>query len=150
MIFFFCIKDNVLDELRTYDNGDHSDYMPYLRSSMDRRSMSWWPGSFTAQEAFDVSFLFWGEWGTFLSLIHTHYDVFRSFRDDFLTSNAFLFVTQKSGATILTNGYVHDYAPWSEFFLNFFFSQIYCKLFSYPLWADRSVQKSRVKMKIFL
>ncbi|XP_027843967.2 CD109 antigen-like isoform X1 [Aphis gossypii] len=47
--------DNVLDELRTYDNGEHSNYMPYLRDSLDRRSMFWWPGSYTAHQAFDKS-----------------------------------------------------------------------------------------------
>ncbi|XP_015369821.1 PREDICTED: CD109 antigen-like isoform X2 [Diuraphis noxia] len=47
--------DNVLDELRTYDNGEHSNYMPYLRESLDRRSMFWWPGSYTAHQAFDKS-----------------------------------------------------------------------------------------------
>lgn len=51
-------QDNVLDELRTYDSGENSNYMPYLRNSVDRRSMFWWPGSFTAQEAFDVNALF--------------------------------------------------------------------------------------------
>lgn len=52
---FLVLQDNVLDELRTYDNGEHSSYMPYLRNSIDRRSTAWWPGSFTAHEAFDVS-----------------------------------------------------------------------------------------------
>uniref|UniRef100_A0A2H8TEP0 TEP1-F n=1 Tax=Melanaphis sacchari TaxID=742174 RepID=A0A2H8TEP0_9HEMI len=47
--------DNVLDELRTYDNGEHSNYMPYLKDSLDRRSMFWWPGSYTANQAFDKS-----------------------------------------------------------------------------------------------
>jgi CD109 antigen len=47
--------DNVLDELRTYDNGKHSHYTPYLRESLDRRSMFWWPGSYTAHQAFDKS-----------------------------------------------------------------------------------------------
>jgi len=56
----------VLDELRTYDNGEHSNYMPYLRESLDRRSMFWWPGSYTAHQAFDVSVI------TFLiSINHT-------------------------------------------------------------------------------
>ncbi|XP_050425560.1 CD109 antigen-like isoform X2 [Adelges cooleyi] len=66
--------NNVLDELRTYDNSESAKYLPYIKNWDDRRSMVWWPGSFTAQEAFD-----------------------------------------KSGATILTNGYVHDYAPWIYF-----------------------------------
>lgn len=44
-----------MDELRTYDNGENSKYLPYLKDTMDRRSMFWYPGSFTAQEAFDVS-----------------------------------------------------------------------------------------------
>ncbi|XP_050529257.1 CD109 antigen-like isoform X2 [Daktulosphaira vitifoliae] len=66
--------ENVLDELRSYDNSENAKYLPYLNNWSDRRSMVWWPGSFTAQEAFD-----------------------------------------KSGATVLTNGYVHDYSPWIYF-----------------------------------
>lgn len=59
-------QDNVLDELRTYDNGEHSNYMPYLRESLDRQSMFWWPGSYTAHQAFDVSVIFF-----FIPIDHT-------------------------------------------------------------------------------
>ncbi|VVC42395.1 Alpha-2-macroglobulin, thiol-ester bond-forming,Alpha-macroglobulin, receptor-binding,Alpha-2- [Cinara cedri] len=67
-------QNNILDELRTYDNSDDNNYMSFFRNSADRRSTFWSPGSFTTHEAFD-----------------------------------------KSGAIVLTNGYVHKYEPWIYF-----------------------------------
>nr|XP_018897644.1 PREDICTED: CD109 antigen-like isoform X2 [Bemisia tabaci] len=65
-------KDDVLNELRSYDrSNNHLDIAPIARR---KRSLAWWPGSFTAQEVFD-----------------------------------------KSGAIILTNGYVHERSPWIYF-----------------------------------
>lgn len=65
------IQDDVLDELRSYDNSDSNRLLPFIRGDRDRRALFRWPGSFTAQEAFD-----------------------------------------KSGALIMTNGYVHEHNPW--------------------------------------
>lgn len=69
-------KDDVLNELRSYDrSNNHLDIAPIARR---KRSLAWWPGSFTAQEVFD-----------------------------------------KSGAIILTNGYVHERSPWSKYLFSF-------------------------------
>lgn len=65
------VQDDVLNELRSYDNSDSNQLLPFMRGDRDRRALFRWPGSFTAQEAFD-----------------------------------------KSGALIMTNGYVHEHNPW--------------------------------------
>ncbi|XP_054284946.1 CD109 antigen-like isoform X2 [Macrosteles quadrilineatus] len=63
--------EHVLQEMRSYDASDSSQFLPQFDNLRQRRSLFWWPGSLTAQESFE-----------------------------------------KSGAVILTNGYVFEHFPW--------------------------------------
>ncbi|XP_075211329.1 CD109 antigen-like isoform X2 [Lycorma delicatula] len=71
-------QEHVFNELRSYDSGEIYKFLPYMREAREKRTIYWWPGSFTAEEAFE-----------------------------------------KSGALIMTNGYVHEHRPWLYFRSNF-------------------------------
>uniref|UniRef100_A0A1B6EFY6 TEP1-F n=1 Tax=Clastoptera arizonana TaxID=38151 RepID=A0A1B6EFY6_9HEMI len=48
-------RDDVLNEMRSYDQSESSQFLHLLRDTRERRSTYWWPGSFTANEAFEKS-----------------------------------------------------------------------------------------------
>lgn len=43
-----------MQEMRSYDGGDSSQFVPQMQSLRERRSLFWWPGSLTAQETYEV------------------------------------------------------------------------------------------------
>lgn len=43
-----------MQEMRSYDGGDSSQFIPQMQSLRERRSLFWWPGSLTAQETYEV------------------------------------------------------------------------------------------------
>ncbi|XP_039279526.1 CD109 antigen isoform X2 [Nilaparvata lugens] len=48
-------QDDVLNELYSYDNGEMMKFLPFMKEAKERGPMSWWPGTFTAEEAFEKS-----------------------------------------------------------------------------------------------
>jgi hypothetical protein len=48
-------QEHVLQEMRSYDASDSSQFLPQIDNLREKRSLFWWPGSLTAQETFEVT-----------------------------------------------------------------------------------------------